>query len=92
MVDGRHGEGNQCRVDYINQWSVLDSHISYAREQCPLNTIHNCSRCQSQLPLLNWSSRQWLMTKGTFNLPQERLWGFWSCPWCLATLPYSGSL
>jgi hypothetical protein len=59
-VDGRWGEGNECQVDFINQWSIFNSHLSYAIEVCPVNMLHNFSRCKSKLALLNWSSRQWL--------------------------------
>jgi len=75
MVDGRCGEGNECWVDFINQWSIFHSHLSYAIEVCPVNKIHNFSRCKSNLALLNWSSRQPLNKKGTLNLPHKRLWG-----------------
>jgi len=75
MVDGRCGEGNECWVDFINQWSIFHSHLSYAIEVYPVNKIHNFSRCKSKLALLNWSSRQRLNKKGTLNLTHERLWG-----------------
>jgi len=75
MVDGCCGEGNECRVDYINQWSIFYSHLSNAIEVCPVNKIYNFSRCKSNLALLNWSSRQRLSKKWILNLPHERLRG-----------------
>jgi len=74
-VDSRRGEGDEYWVDFINQWSIFHSQLSYAMEVCPVNMIHNVSRCKSKLALLNWSSRQRLNKKGTFNLPHERFWG-----------------
>ena len=67
LVDGRGGEGNECPVDFINQWSILHSHFSYAIEVCLVNKIHKFSCCKSKLALLYWSSRQRLNTKGTFK-------------------------
>jgi len=75
MVDGHCGEGNECQVDFINQWSNFHSHLLYAIEVCPVNKIHNFSRCKLKLALLNWLSRQRLNKKGTLNLPHKRSWG-----------------
>jgi len=60
MEYGCCGEGNVCRIDFINQWSIFHSHLSYAIEVCPVNKIHNFSPCKSKLALLNWLSRQQL--------------------------------
>jgi len=57
MVYGRRCEGNECWVDFIHQWSIFHSHLSYAIEAYAVNTIHNFSGCKSKLALLNWSSR-----------------------------------
>jgi len=51
-VDGRCGEGNECRVNFINQWSIFHSPLSYAIEVYPVNKIHNFGRCKSKLALL----------------------------------------
>jgi hypothetical protein len=75
MGDGHCGEGNECQVDFINQWSIYHAHLLYAIEVCPGNKIHNFSRCKSKLALLTWSSGQWINKKGTLNLPHKRLWG-----------------
>jgi len=74
MVDGSHGEGNEWQVDFINQWSTFHSHLSYAIGECPVNKIYNFSRCKLKLVLLNSSSRQRLLKKGSLNLLYERLW------------------
>jgi len=74
LVDGHRGEGNECWVDFIHQ-AVFHSHLSYALEVWVVNKIHNFSCCKSELALLNWSSRQLLNKKGTWNLPHEHLWG-----------------
>jgi len=75
MVDGHCSEGNECGVDFINQWSIFLSHSSYAIDVCPMNMIHNISPCKLKLELLNWLSRQGLNKKGTLNLPHNLSWG-----------------
>ena len=75
IVDGHRGVGNQCQVDFINQWSIFHSHLSYAIEVCRVNKIPNFSHWKSKFPYLNWWSRRWLHMKGTLNLPHKRLWG-----------------
>ena len=91
MVDGGCGERNGCQVEFINQWSILHSHLSYAIEVCPVNMIHNISLCKSNLAFLNGSSRKWIKSEGTLNLPHEGVWGVSSCPLPIARLPFSGS-
>ena len=92
MVDGGHGEGNECLVDFINQWSMFHSHLSYAIEVCPVNKIDNFSHCKSILVLINWSSSQRWNYKGCLTVPHECLWGILTCPWPMARQPCSGSL
>jgi len=92
MVDVRCGEGNECQVEFITQWWIFHSHLSYAMEVCPLNKIYNFNHFQSKLALLNWLSRQQLNKKGTLNVPYEHLWGMKTCPWPIARLPLSRSL
>jgi len=75
IVDGRHGEANECQVDFINQWSIFHSHLSDAIEICPVNKMHNFSHCKLKLALLNWLSSQQSENKGTLNLPHKCLWG-----------------
>jgi len=92
IFDSRCGEGNECQVHFINQWSIFDSYLSYAIEVYPVNKIHNISRCKSRLAVLNWSSRQRFNMEGTLNLPHECLWGTSTCPQPMARVPFSGSL
>jgi len=54
MVYGLPGEGNQCWVDFINQWSLIYSHLLYAVERFAAKNIDNFSCCDSKLALLNW--------------------------------------
>jgi len=75
MVDGCHSEGNECRVELINQWSIFHIHLSYGREICLVYKLHNFSHCKLKLALLNWLSRQWLHKMATLNLPHEGLLG-----------------
>jgi len=75
MVDCRHGEGNECRVDFHRQWSIFHSHLSYAIVVCSVNKIHNFSCYKSKRVLLNWMSSQQFNKKGTLNLPHQHLWG-----------------
>jgi len=90
MVDGCCSEGNECRVDIINQWSIVHSHLSYAIDVCPVNKIHYFSCCRLKYAFLNWSSRHRLNNKGTLNLPLEGFWGMQTCPWPRAGPPFSG--
>jgi len=92
VVDVRCSEGNECLVDIINQWYFFHSHLLYAIEVCPVNKIHNFSRCKSKLALLNWSSRQRVIEKGTSNLPHQRWWGMQMWPWPIARRQFSRSL
>jgi len=54
MLNTRCGEGTECQVDFINQWFIVHSHLSYAKEVCLVNKIHNFSHCKSKLALLIW--------------------------------------
>jgi len=71
MVDGSHCEGNECRVDLINQWFIIHYHLSYAIEVCLVNNIHSFSFCKAKLALLNRLSRQRYDKLGTLNLCHE---------------------
>jgi len=75
MSDGGYSESNECRIDFINQWSIFHSYLSYTIEVSLVNNLHNFSGCKLKLALLNWLSRQQLNMKGTLNLPHECFWG-----------------
>jgi hypothetical protein len=57
MISGIPCKGPNCGVDFIIQWSIVDSHLSYTRALCPVNKIHNFCHCKSKLSVFNWSSR-----------------------------------
>ena len=75
MVDGPNGGGNECWVNFINQWSLIHPHLLYAIDLCPVYNIFNFNCCKSKLVLIKWLSRLWLNKQWTFNWPHECIWG-----------------
>jgi len=68
---GHRSEDNEYRVDYIVQWCIFHSHLSYAIEVCLVNRIDNFNPCKSKLALLNSRSRQLSNKKENLYLPHK---------------------
>jgi len=74
ILDGHPGECNDCRVDFIRQWSNFHFYLSCAIDVYLVKNIHHLCRIKSKLALLNWSSSQQLNKTGTLNLPHKVFW------------------
>ena len=47
-MEGHYVEVNEHWVDFINQWSIFHFDLLFALEVCPVNKIHNFSRCKTK--------------------------------------------
>jgi hypothetical protein len=91
MGDGHHCKGNEYWVDYIKQWSMFYSHLSYAIDVCHSDNSYDFGHGALKRALPNSMSSQWSIQEVTTNSAYEWLWGMETHPRPIGWLPNSAS-